>query len=76
MLEDEKIEKRRTKPAKQSDLPAKFNNINIDKLKRVEYEPNRAFLDQKELLIEETNHDHPMQHSDARSLFSYRIEGQ
>lgn len=35
MLEDEKIEKRRVKPVKQSELPAKYNTINLDKLKRV-----------------------------------------
>lgn len=32
---DEKIEKRRAKPVKQGEPPAKYNNINIDKLKRV-----------------------------------------
>jgi hypothetical protein len=30
---------------------------------------------QKELLIEENTNEHPMQHTEARALFTYKIEG-
>lgn len=67
------VQKRRSSTPTPHQSSQKFNVFNIDKLKKIEIDAKPALSN--ELVIEETTNDFPMQHTEARALFSYRLEG-
>lgn len=68
------VQKRRSTSSAPQPQTKPFNLFNIDRLKKVEPDPLRT-LQPLQLTVEENVRENPLQHTDARALFTYRIEG-